>query len=207
MVASFLEFAWLAGVAGSIALLIHGAWHVWRFQSKASSADQRTIARLALHDSLPKDELAQSGLTAIATVRSSIRPTPVAKQRVLVVEDNLDSLHTMAKLIRMMGHDCEFAINGLASLKIAREFRPDVVLLDIGLPDFKGYDIARQLKWEPGLQATRIIAITGLPESGRQHALEAGCDDFYRKPIDPVLLEQLLANPGVDGMEQRKQAA
>jgi CheY-like chemotaxis protein len=115
-----------------------------------------------------------------------------ASRKILVVEDNLDSVHSMAVLIKMMGHECQFAINGLAALKIAREFRPDVILLDIGLPDFKGYDIAKQLRYEPGLENTRIIAVTGRSEYDRELALDAGCDEFYRKPIETELLEQLL---------------
>ncbi len=122
-----------------------------------------------------------------------LKPDPEGRRRVLVIEDNLDAVHSMAMLVRMMGHECEFAINGFAALQIAREFKPDLVLLDIGLPDVKGYDIAKQLRWEPGLEHTRIIAITALPEADRQRALDAGCDEFYRKPLDPVLLEQLLA--------------
>jgi two-component system CheB/CheR fusion protein len=98
----------------------------------------------------------------------------------------------MVMLIKMMGHECEFAINGFAALQIAREFKPDVVLLDIGLPDFEGYEIAKQLRWESGLEQTVIIAITALPEADRQRALDAGCNQFYRKPLDPVTLEQLL---------------
>jgi CheY-like chemotaxis protein len=114
--------------------------------------------------------------------------------RVLVVEDNLDSVHSMALLVRSMGHEVEFAINGFAAMNIARAFRPDVVLLDIGLPDFKGDKVARQLKWEPGLEKTRIIAITGLPQDEvRQRALAAGCEDVYAKPVDPAKLEELLA--------------
>jgi CheY-like chemotaxis protein len=123
----------------------------------------------------------------------ALKPNPEGRRRVLVVEDNLDAVHSMAMLVRMMGHECQFAINGFAALQIAREFKPDLVLLDIGLPDFKGYDIAKQLRWEPGLEHTRIIAITALPEADRQRALDSGCDEFYRKPLDPVLLEQLLA--------------
>lgn len=122
----------------------------------------------------------------------SLRPEQT-RRRVLVVEDNLDSVHSMATLIKLMGHECQFAINGLAALEIARKFRPDIVLLDIGLPDYKGYEIAQQLKWEPGLERARIIAITALPEADRERALESGCDEFYRKPMDPLLLEQLLA--------------
>lgn len=101
----------------------------------------------------------------------------------------------MAMLIKMMGHQCQFAINGFAALEIARQFRPDIILLDIGLPDFKGYEVAKQLKWEPGLEATHIIAITALPEADRGRALGSGCDEFYRKPLDPMLLEQILARP------------
>jgi CheY-like chemotaxis protein len=94
----------------------------------------------------------------------SLRPEAATKRRVLVVEDNLDSVHAMAMLIKTMGHEVRFAINGFAALELAREFRPEVILLDIGLPDLKGTDIARQLKWEPGLEKTRMIAISGRSE-------------------------------------------
>jgi two-component system, OmpR family, response regulator len=114
------------------------------------------------------------------------------RRRVLVVEDDLDAVQSMAVLIKMMGHDCHFAINGFSAMDMARTFRPDVILLDIGLPDFKGYEIARQLRFDPGLEATRIIAITGLPEADRDRAIEAGCDEFFRKPLDPKVLEDLI---------------
>jgi CheY-like chemotaxis protein len=128
----------------------------------------------------------------MVTVRN-LRPAPQVKRRVLVVEDNLDSVHSMTILIRMMGHECQFAINGFAALDIARQFRPDVILLDIGLPDFKGFDIARQLRWEPEFQTTRFIAVSALPaQQYKQAALDAGCTDFYPKPIDPNVLEELL---------------
>jgi CheY-like chemotaxis protein len=124
----------------------------------------------------------------------NLKPAPQARRRVLVVEDNLDSVHAMATLIKMMGHEVQFAINGFAALDIARSFRPDVILLDLGLPDLKGDDIARQLKWEPGLENTRIIALTGLPlQEVKQRALDAGCEALYAKPLDPAALETLLA--------------
>src|SRR5262245_59462329 len=93
----------------------------------------------------------------------------------------------------MMGHESQFTASGLAPLKTAREFRPEIILLDIGLPDYKGYDIARLLRCQPGLEHTRIIAMTALPEDTRARAIEAGCDEFYRKPMEPQLLEELLA--------------
>jgi two-component system, chemotaxis family, CheB/CheR fusion protein len=117
------------------------------------------------------------------------------KRRVLVVEDNLDSVHSMAMLVRMMGHEVRFAINGFAALEIAREFRPDVVLLDIGLPDFSGFEIARQLRFEETLRNTRFIVISALPvQQYREQARAAGCDEFYPKPIDPAVLEKLLSD-------------
>jgi CheY-like chemotaxis protein len=113
---------------------------------------------------------------------------------VLVVDDNLDAVHSMALLLKMMGHEVQFAINGFAALDVARSFRPDLILLDIGLPDFKGDVIARQLKYEPGLEHTRIIAITGLPVSEvRAVALEAGCEAVYAKPLAPAVVEELVA--------------
>jgi len=122
-----------------------------------------------------------------------LKPEASQKRRVLVVEDNLDSVHTMSTLVKMMGHEVEFAINGFAALDIARSFRPDVVLLDIGLPDFNGCKIVKQLKWEPGFEKTRFIAISALPaQQYKKMALDAGCTDFFPKPIDPMILEKLL---------------
>jgi CheY-like chemotaxis protein len=135
-------------------------------------------------------------IKTIGATVSALKPDLQPKRRVLVVEDNLDAVHSMATLLRMMGHDVEFAINGFAAIDIARQFRPDFVLLDIGLPDFRGDKIARQLKYEPGLERTRIIAITGLPlDHVRERALESGCEAVYAKPLAPSVLEELLAKP------------
>jgi CheY-like chemotaxis protein len=123
-------------------------------------------------------------------------PNPFAKRRVLVVEDDLDSVHSMAVLLKVMGHDVEFAINGFAALDIARRFRPEFVLLDVSLPHLSGDKLARQLKYEPGLEKTRMIAITGLPlDQVKRLVLEAGCEAVYAKPIAPAVLEELLATP------------
>ena len=128
-----------------------------------------------------------------ATVHD-LKPNLNAKRRVLVVDDDLDTVHSMAIIIRTMGHEVQFAINGFAAIDIARKFRPNVILLDLGLPDFKGDQIANQLKWEPGLDKVRIIAISGRSgDKDRERALAAGCDEFYVKPLDPAALEDLLA--------------
>ena len=125
-----------------------------------------------------------------------LKQNPAPRKRILVVEDDLDSVHSMALLIKMMGHEVQFAINGMAALDVARSFRPDIVILDIGLPDFEGDHIARQLRYEPGLEHTQLIAISGLPQEHlEEKARRAGCGEFYRKPIEPSLLEALLAGP------------
>lgn len=129
----------------------------------------------------------------MATIHS-LKPKVEPKRKVLVVEDNLDSVHSMAMLIKSMGHEVQFAINGFAALAVARNFLPEVILLDIGLPDFKGDEIAQQFKYEPGLENVRIIAITGLPlEDVEQRALQAGCELVFAKPMEPAVLEELLA--------------
>ena len=126
----------------------------------------------------------------------TLEAKPPPKRRVLVVDDNLDAVHSMAMLLKMLGHEVQFAINGFAALDVARKFRPDVILLDIGLPDLQGDDIARQLKWEPGLERTRMIAVTGRNDDEvRRRAIAAGCEQFFVKPLDMPTLEALLENP------------
>jgi CheY-like chemotaxis protein len=124
-----------------------------------------------------------------------LAPQPGAKRkaRILVVDDNLDTVHSMAMLIKAFGNEVDFAINGFAAIAAARKFRPDVILLDINLPDFKGDKLAQQLKYEPGLENVRIIALSGNSDEGtKARAIEAGCEAYHVKPLEPALLEELL---------------
>jgi CheY-like chemotaxis protein len=119
---------------------------------------------------------------------------PEAAKRVLVVDDDLDTAHSMVRLLRLMGHEVEFAINGIAALGIAQRFLPQVVLLDIGLPDSRGWDVARQLRRIPGLVDARILAITGRTSlDDARRSLDSGCDEHLRKPLSPDELERLVA--------------
>ena len=114
-----------------------------------------------------------------------------ASRRVLVVEDNLDTVHSLVTLLRLDGHEVDFAINGYAALDVAKRFAPDVVLLDLGLPGLDGFDVCRRLKREPGLQQVRIIAVTAYAQDDhRVKSRAAGCDLHIAKPYDPL---QLLA--------------
>src|SRR3954464_11699607 len=96
--------------------------------------------------------------------------------RVLVIDDSLDTAQTLSFLLRDAGHQVEFAINGYAALEIAKVQKPQIIFLDIGLPDFDGCELAKRLKRVPGLDGTRIIAITGRVAEDRERALAAGCE-------------------------------
>ena len=128
----------------------------------------------------------------------STRPlghAPAPSRRILVVEDNLDSVHSLTLLLRDMGHTVEYAINGYAALDIARRFRPEIVFLDLGLPGMDGFEVCRQIKKEPGLEEARVIAITGYAqEEYRKQSQAAGCDLHLIKPVSPQFLVSLLGS-------------
>jgi CheY-like chemotaxis protein len=111
--------------------------------------------------------------------------------RVLVVEDNLDQVHTLSMLMKLEGHDVEFAINGYAAIDIAESFQPDVVLLDLGLPGLDGFEVCKRMRRHAGLERVRIIAVTGYgTEADKERARAAGCEHHLTKPYD---LKQLLS--------------
>jgi CheY-like chemotaxis protein/two-component sensor histidine kinase len=128
------------------------------------------------------------------------RPAPEAQaqpaggRRVLVVDDNRDSAETMAVLLRLWGHEARSAEHGEAALAVAQEFRPQAVLLDIGLPQMDGYEVARRLRALPGLDGVLLIAMTGYGQDrDRRRARRAGFDHHLVKPVDPEALRRLLA--------------
>jgi PAS domain S-box-containing protein len=113
--------------------------------------------------------------------------------RILLVEDNLDAAEALSELLRMWGHEVAVAHDGVSALETARQDRPDIVLLDIGLPGMDGYEVARGLRAVPGLAATSLIALTGYgQESDRQRSRLAGIDHHLVKPVDPEQLRSLL---------------
>jgi DNA-binding response OmpR family regulator len=112
---------------------------------------------------------------------------------VLVVDDNLDYLRSMTLLLRAMGHQANFAINATAALTVARRFQPDTVMLDVGLPDGDGRQLAGLLRREVGLGDAYIMCVTGRSNEDPRLSMEAGCDSHHLKPLDPASIEDLLA--------------
>src|SRR3954465_7860767 len=119
------------------------------------------------------------------------KTAPKAVLRILVVDDNIDQVHTMAYLLKDRGHHVDYAINGIVALDLAQRTKPEVVLLDIKLPDTTGLELARQFRLNPDLKNTRIIGITATPLK-REEAIAAGFDELHKKPLDPRLLDSLL---------------
>ena len=120
------------------------------------------------------------------------KPSATPK-RVLVVEDDIDSVRTLSMLVATMGHQVEYAINGYVALSLARRFKPDVVLLDIGLPGMNGFDVCETLKKDPQLSHVRVIVVTAYSDPPfRQRSAEVGCEIHLVKPVAPEVLEQAI---------------
>jgi CheY-like chemotaxis protein len=120
---------------------------------------------------------------------------PVAGElRVLIVDDNVDAAGALELLLQETGHRVRVAYTGPTGLAAAIDFRPDVVLLDIGLPEMDGWQVAERIRQQPSLQDVLLIAITGYGQSSdRQHSQRAGFDHHFVKPVDFGKLRQILA--------------
>jgi signal transduction histidine kinase len=121
--------------------------------------------------------------------------SPVGRPlRVLLVDDNADGAFVLAELLRHSGHEVRTAANGPAALEAARCWRPQAVVLDIGLPGMDGYEVARRLRLLEGMAGALLVALTGYGrDEDRRHALEAGFNAHLVKPADPDELRQMLA--------------
>jgi signal transduction histidine kinase len=131
----------------------------------------------------PKRDPAGAGLAALPP------------RRILVVDDNVDAADALAELLRDFGHDVKAVHDGPSAIEQAAIHRPDIVLLDIGMPGFDGYEVARRMRTELGLTST-LVALTGYGEARhRRLSREAGFDRHVTKPVDIRKLESLLTLP------------
>ena len=131
--------------------------------------------------------------------QSVLPPTEKAEQprpslRVLVVDDNVDTVTTLAMLVRESGYDVRTAYDGSTVLEAALDYRPNVVLLDIGLPGMNGYEVAKQIRQQPALKNSVLVAMTGYgQESDRKSSHDAGFDHHLVKPADFPKVLKILA--------------
>lgn len=112
----------------------------------------------------------------------------------MIADDNNDSATSLSILLNDAGYDVRTAGDGVQALETAEQFRPDIALLDIGMPKLNGYDVARQLRDQPWGRQMLLIAITGWGGADhRQQTTKAGFDHHLTKPVDPMALTRSLA--------------
>ena len=152
------------------------------------------------------------GKGAEFVVRLPVVPAPAAAvpmqksaqasvhRRILMVDDNRDSADSLSILLTAMGHDVRTAYDGHEAIELAARYRPEVVLLDIGLPGKSGFDVARELRNAHDLSKLVLIAVTGYgQDEDRRRAREAGFDHHLVKPVRPAELEALIASLAFPG--------
>ena len=116
------------------------------------------------------------------------------KRRILVVDDNRDAATSMAMLLRLMNNEVRTAHDGLEAVEVAEAFRPQVILMDLGMPRLNGYEATRRIREQPWGKPPAIIALTGWGQEGdKERSHEAGCDGHLVKPVNLSDLEKLLA--------------
>ena len=118
---------------------------------------------------------------------------PRTRRRLLVVDDNRDFANTLSLLLETFGHEVRTVYDGRAVLPMATDYRPDAVLLDIGLPGMNGYEIARELRSAPALSQLTLVAFTGYgQEEDRRRVREAGFDFHLVKPVEVAELTRVI---------------
>jgi len=135
-----------------------------------------------------------------------ITEPPVAKaappngprRRIVVVEDNADIRETLRMLFDFWGHEVEMAGDGPSGVELVLRTRPEVALIDVGLPGMDGYDVARAVRKSLSRETVRLIAVTGYGQpADRERAFDAGFDSHLLKPIQPHVLEEMLGQTTV----------
>ena len=119
-------------------------------------------------------------------------PARLARQRVLIIEDNQDTATMMDIMLKEWGQETRVARDGPSALEVARQFRPQVVLLDVGLPRLHGYEVARRLRQQDWARDAHVVAITGWGLEADRQGEAAGIDHRLLKPVDPETLHALL---------------
>jgi PAS domain S-box-containing protein len=131
---------------------------------------------------------------ASAALALDVPPIVGNGRRILVADDNRDSAVTLAKLLQLLSNDVRTVHDGVEAVEQAEKFRPEVILMDVGMPGLNGYDATRRIREQPWGRTAIIIALTGWGQEGdRIQSREAGCDGHLVKPVSLAELETILA--------------
>ena len=163
--------------------------HGGSIEVRSDGADRGSefVVRLPVAAETPGREPARPG--------EDEQPKPVTKRRILIADDNRDSADSLAMLLKIMGNEVGTAYDGEQAVEAAEALRPDVVLLDIGMPKLNGYDACRRIREQPWGRGMFLIALTGWgQEEDRRRTEEAGFNHHIVKPVDPAALMKLLAS-------------
>ena len=118
----------------------------------------------------------------------------VTARRVLVVDDNRDAAESLAVFLQLSGHTVHTAYDGIEGVEAAEAFRPDIVLLDIGMPNLNGYEACRRIRNTPWGKNMTVIAQTGwVQDEDKRRTSEAGFDGHLVKPVDPAAVIKIVA--------------
>src|SRR5207237_938210 len=142
--------------------------------------------------------LAPAALRSAGQDQEAEGTMPAPSRRVLVVDDNVDAAESLAILMRMHGHEVHCAHDGATALTVAAAVRPELILLDIGMPGMDGCEVARRLRADDGLSDAWLVAVTGYGQEGdRVRSRAAGFDEHFVKPLTSRTLREILARvPG-----------
>jgi signal transduction histidine kinase/ActR/RegA family two-component response regulator len=170
-------------------VLLHGG------RIEANSEGERRGSTFTVHLPLLPSREEEAGTGAVTSGPLSQRSVP---RKVLIADDNADAAESLSILLQMGGHEVRTANDGLAAVTVTEQFHPDVVLLDIGMPELNGYEAAARIRALPHGQHILLLALTGWgQDADRQRAEEAGFDYHLIKPADPGQLERILADTSV----------
>jgi CheY-like chemotaxis protein len=179
-------FGWTTGIGLTLVRSIvdlHGGTVI----AESQGNDQGSTFRVRL----PR---VQQGTREAEATPSPSAETAVSK-RVLIADDNLDAAESLQLWLQLAGHDVQIAGNGVTALKVAEAFKPDVALLDLGMPGLSGFDVARRIRESPWGSRIVLVALTGWgQDEDRRQSAEAGFDHHVTKPIAPEAIESLIGS-------------
>jgi two-component system CheB/CheR fusion protein len=151
---------------------------------------------------LPPTVLAAPPALAVSARRELSAKLAPRPRRILVVDDNHDSAELWSRLLAMRAHDAVVAGDGPAALEAAQRLRPEVVLLDLGLPGIDGMEVAKRLRAMPEASGALILATSGYNDDEHRVTQEAGFDGYYTKPVDPAeIIDRIEGWSGPDGKD------